>query len=602
MTKMPDSADELNDSLRQRIRHLAEEKSYLQLTLRMIEQLNPLAGVHDMVGHMLHSIVESIGGTDVKIWYWVDEQLRYASVLGEDTIADGINDPIALQVASSHCFIEERSDTANALLMGEVIPGAWHWCFPLLLGNELIGIIKLENINIASNSLRNYLPIFFSHASLILSNEIRNQSRLKALDALREKTAELDAYFNNSLDLFCIADTDGNFRKLNPAWETTLGHPLEEMTGHSFMTLLHPDDVAQTQSAVAELREQRDVLTLCNRYRHKDGSWRWIEWKSRPLGNLIFAAARDVTELRAANDAIRLAASVFSNSQEGIAITDANNDIIDINAAFTRITGYTRDDVIGRNPRLLHSGQQEADFYQAMWRSICETGTWRGEIWNRRKSGEVYAEILSIDAVRDANGKVQHYVGAFSDISQIKEHQAELERIAHFDTLTGLPNRRLLADRLRRELARSLRNNRKLGICYLDLDGFKPVNDTYGHQAGDRLLIEIANRLQHALRAGDTVARLGGDEFVLLCCDLADDAECFSALERVLKAVEQPYHVAEAAIANVSASIGVTIFPRDNADADTLLRHADQAMYFAKENGKARFEVYAPNISSTGGG
>ena len=288
---------------------------------------------------------------------------------------------------------------------------------------------------------------------------------------------------------------------------------------------------------------------------------------------------------------LKLAASVFANSQEGLTITDAENRIVDVNKAFERITGYPREEVIGQNPKILRSGYQSSSFYEEMWQDLKERGSWRGEIWNRRKSGEIYAEILSIDVVRDDHGDIAHYVGAFTDISQIKEHQAELERIANFDALTSLPNRRLLADRLGQELARAQRSARMLAVCYLDLDGFKPVNDQFGHEAGDQLLIEISRRLQNILRAGDTVARLGGDEFVLLFGGLVAIDECTSLLERILETVSLPFDVGTQSV-SVTASVGVTLYPRDDADADTLLRHADQAMYQAKASGKSCFHFF----------
>lgn len=579
------------ERLKERVRRLAEEKSYLQLILRMIEQINPMPGMHDMVSNMLHNIVESIGGTDIKIWYWLDNELRYASFLGDSASVSAIDDPTAYLVSQNCEFIESCSEPNDSLMRGGILPGAWTWWFPLLVGQELIGVVKLENVHITGASLRNFLPIFFSHAALILSNEIRNHLRQQDQEALREKTEELDNYFNSALDLFCIANTDGYFLKLNPAWSDALGYALADLQGKRFLDFVHPDDMAATLAVLEQLTAQQMVMSFINRYRHKNGSWRWIEWHAQPRGAIVFAAARDITDKKYADDALRLAASVFANSQEGIVITDADNHIIEVNNAFCRICGYEREEVIGLNPAILRSGRQDAAFYADMWQAIQEKGSWRGEIWNRRKSGEVYAEMLSIDAVRDQSGQIQHYVGAFSDISLIKEHQAELERIAHYDTLTGLPNRRLLADRLGQELARSRRTGRILGICFLDLDGFKPVNDHFGHEAGDNLLIEIAHRLQKISRAGDTVARIGGDEFVILFCDLVQEQECFLALERLLATVATPFAIGDQQM-SVSASVGVTLFPHDDADDDTLLRHADQAMYQAKEAGKGRFHLF----------
>lgn len=584
------------ERLQSRVRHLAEEKAYLQLIMRLIEQLNPRPGLPDMIRNMLHSIMEALGGTDIKLWYWIEHEVRHASFLGESGFVAEINDPLAVQVVSQRVFIERRGTPGQTLLRDGGTPDSWTWCFPLLVEPDLIGVIKLENIYLSSRPLRNYLPIFFSHAALLLSNEIRNYLRQRAQAALREKTEELDNYFNGALDLFCIADTDGYFHKLNPAWEEILGYQVADLEGKRFLDLVHPEDLAETLGTLATLAAQQPVLNFVNRYRHRNGAWRWIEWRSQAKGPLIFAAARDITEKKFAEDALRLAASVFANSQEGIVITDNTNRILDVNAAFCRITGYAREEALGRNPKLLGSGRQDAAFYETMWHAIREKGAWRGEIWDRRKSGEIYPEMLSIAAVPNEKGTIEHYVGTFFDISHIKAHEAELERIAHYDTLTGLPNRRLLADRLQQQLAHARRSGHSLAICYLDLDGFKPVNDRLGHEAGDQLLIEIGQRLKSALRVGDTVARLGGDEFVLLLCDLALEEECVPVLERVLAAIAMPLYLQGQQVA-VSASIGATLFPRDDANPDFLMRHADHAMYQAKGAGKGRFHLFDPTDS-----
>lgn len=262
-----------------------------------------------------------------------------------------------------------------------------------------------------------------------------------------------------------------------------------------------------------------------------------------------------------------------------------------VNPAFTRITGYAAEDVLGKSPTMLASGLHDWRFYRAMWASIRKTGHWFGEIWNRRKSGEVFAQILSISTVTDARGQVQHYVGIFSDISKIKAHEQELDRVAHYDSLTGVPNRRLLGDRLAQAIARADRTGAFLAVCYLDLDSFKSVNDLWGHSAGDRLLISVTESLRHVLRAEDTLARLGGDEFVILLADIQSPEECSLIMERILTAVSAPIDIEGQTLA-VSASIGVSLYPQDNVDADTLIRHADQAMYLAKDSGKNRFQMF----------
>lgn len=305
----------------------------------------------------------------------------------------------------------------------------------------------------------------------------------------------------------------------------------------------------------------------------------------------LMGITEDITERKRAEENLHITASVFDSSQEGIVITDANNVFLDVNPAFTQITGYTREEVIGKNPKVLSSGSQDKAFYAAMWQSLKQKGTWRGEIWNRRKSGEIYAELLSIAAICNNDGRVQRYVGVFSDISYLKTHEAELSQVANYDALTGIPNRRLLTDRLDQAIARAQRSAKMLSVCYIDLDGFKQVNDQHGHEAGDQLLVEVTRRMQEALRAGDTLARLGGDEFVVLFSDLASKQECHQILDRILEIVAMPVFIDSLEVA-VSASIGVTFYTSANENGDTLLRQADQAMYVAKQTGKKRYHLY----------
>jgi diguanylate cyclase (GGDEF)-like protein/PAS domain S-box-containing protein len=294
-----------------------------------------------------------------------------------------------------------------------------------------------------------------------------------------------------------------------------------------------------------------------------------------------------------AEERLRLHATAFDNAYEGMTLTDADGAILEINPAFSRITGYERSEVIGRNPRVLKSGRHDQEFYAAMWRSILGKGNWRGEIWNRGKYGDVYPELLSISAVRDGQGQISNFVAVFSDISRLKEQEQQLTQMAYFDALTELPNRVLLVDRMTLSAAQSRRNNTLMAVCYLDLDGFKSVNDTWGHEIGDLLLVEMAARLKSFIRGGDTVARLGGDEFVLLLVGMNNVDECERAVERMLAVIAQPLHKAPQPV-GLSASVGMTIFPFDDGDVDALLRHADQVMYRAKQSGKNCYLVFDP--------
>ena len=318
-----------------------------------------------------------------------------------------------------------------------------------------------------------------------------------------------------------------------------------------------------------------------------------VEICGRPLpGGGFVASYMDISERKHAEMKLYLAASVFSRALEGIVSTSADGLIIDVNESFSRITGYSRDEAVGHNPRMLKSGHQTPEFYVLMWRDLKEKGHWYGEIWNRPKSGETYAEMKNISAVCDAKGKVQHYLALFSDISPLKAHQKQLEHIAHYDPLTNLPNRILLADRLHQGLVRAQRRGQLLALVYLDLDGFKAINDRHGYQAGDQLLVAVADSMKQALREGDTLARLGGDEFVAVLGDLADIASSVPILTRLLAAAAEPTR-ADNLLLQVSASLGVTFYPQaQEIDAEQLLRQADQAMYQAKLAGKNRYHVF----------
>jgi diguanylate cyclase (GGDEF)-like protein/PAS domain S-box-containing protein len=377
-------------------------------------------------------------------------------------------------------------------------------------------------------------------------------------------------------------------------WRDLVGRPDRELFPGDAM-----DGFAQAEGQVFATGQPQ--LELVNSYTRADGQSGFVQTSRWPLFNDegavegIFGIGRDVTESRKVQAHIQLAASVFSHAREGIVITDTTGAIVDVNAAFSRITGYARDEVLGANPRMLNSGRQDNAFYSAMWEAIAETGYWSGEVWNRRKNGEMYAEILTISAVLDDEQQVKNYVALFTDITPMKEHQSQLEHIAHYDMLTGLPNRLLFADRLRQAMHLSDRHQRSLSVIYLDLDGFKSVNDQFGHETGDDLLVTLSQRMKLALREGDSLARFGGDEFVAVLVDLEQPQDCAPVLERLLLAAAEPVrltHHGEPITVRVSASIGATTYPKDGADADLLMRHADQAMYLAKQAGKNRYHLF----------
>ena len=292
----------------------------------------------------------------------------------------------------------------------------------------------------------------------------------------------------------------------------------------------------------------------------------------------------------------KLAAEVFEQSSEGIVITDAARNIVLVNHAFTATTGYSEAEVLGRNPRMLASGRQDQDFYRAMWEAINRNGRWEGELWNCRKDGSLYPEWLSISRVLDAAGEVSHYIGTFTDITQHKAAEEHIQWLAHFDTLTGLPNRVLLADRTRHTLSMVQRGQEPLALMLIDLDHFKNVNDSLGHRVGDALLQELAKRLTAAVREQDTVSRPGGDEFIMVLPG-TDAAGAAHLAEKLLETVVQPYQIEQHEL-RVTPSIGIAMYPGDGADFDTLSKCADVAMYRAKQHGRNNYCFFTSEMQA----
>ena len=293
---------------------------------------------------------------------------------------------------------------------------------------------------------------------------------------------------------------------------------------------------------------------------------------------------------------LQLFEKVFENTNEGIAITEPDGKIHAVNQAFTSITGYTAQEAVGQNPRLLKSDRHGPAFYEAMWRALAQKGQWSGEIWNRKKSGQAYPEFLSISAIRDKNGTVKNYVSVFHDISEMKIKEKQIQYMAYHDPLTGLPNRTLFKDRLEHAISRARRNAKTVQLIFIDLDNFKNVNDTAGHARGDELLKDAAERLHTVTRASDTVARLGGDEFVIMVTDVDDMMEIIGMVKRIQHAFSVPFDI-EGKSFHITCSIGISVFPEDGEDADTLVRHADLAMYHSKEKGKDKYYLFEKNMA-----
>ena len=449
--------------------------------------------------------------------------------------------------------------------------------------------------------------LFVAITSFFLAVVVRRYvSKLAVIaDQFRKSERYLISIINRVGDPVFVKDDQSRILIANDAFCSLFASAREDLIGKTLAESVDPIErehfLSVDRQVIGDGRESsieetltfkgmstRTILTRKTRYTDDSGT------------HFLVGVIRDITQRKDAEDKLQLAASVFTHAREGITITDASGTIIDVNDMFSKITGYDREEVLGENPRMLQSGRHDKAFYAVMWRALTTQGHWSGEVWNRRKNGEIYAETLTISAVRDHAGITQHYVALFSDITAIKTHQSELERIAHYDTLTGLPNRLLLSDRLEHAIAHSQRRDQALAVIYLDLDNIKTVNDTHGHDAGDAVLIALSEAMKEALREGDTLARMGGDEFVAVLVDLDQTKDCVPVINRLLEAAASVVRLpastqaqgASGQSVQVSASIGVTFYPQDDVDADVLLRHADQAMYLAKQAGKNRYHLF----------
>lgn len=393
------------------------------------------------------------------------------------------------------------------------------------------------------------------------------------------------------------------FTYIGPQIETLLGWSQDSwISAQDWIDRIHPDERESTSTycisqSIEGVDHEADYRAL-----KADGGYVWVRDVVHVIRNngattTLIGFMFDISARKQAEERLKLTSKVFLHTHEGILITDASTHIIEINAAFSRITGYERDEVLGKSPNLLKSGHQDKAFYRAMWQALSEHGFWSGEVWNRKKTGEIYAEWLAISVVSDDFGHVVNYVALFSDITQLKDHQRQLEYMAYHDTLTGLPNRILLVDRLQQALAHSHFLGKTIAIAYLDLDGFKAINDNHGHQAGDHLLKIIAQAMQASIRSSDTLSRVGGDEFVALLVNLDQAADCYVLLDRLLKAASEAIN-SDYGVLQLSASIGVVIYPEIMGDPDALIGFADKAMYHAKATGKNRYCRFEPSMLS----
>lgn len=427
-------------------------------------------------------------------------------------------------------------------------------------------LLYLDSIQNLFQSERKFRNIFHNHNAVML---LLDKSTGQIVDA---NTAALDYYGYSHAQLVSKRVQDIN--------------------------IMSPEEVAKEMSNAAS--RNKNYFTF--QHQLASGEIRYVEVHSTPIEDagktMLFSIIHDITERVENEQKLKLNAKVFEHSQEGVLVTDGQNQIITVNPAFTEITGYCQEDVAGLSPSVLKSGRHDAQFYQDMYQAIEQQGFWKGEVWNRKKDGTIYPQLLSISKVENEQGNISHYVAVFSDITRLKQSEARMEQLAHYDALTGLPNRLLLKSRIEHALERAKRHPEdKVAILFMDLDHFKVVNDSLGHMVGDELLRQVASRLKCLLREEDTVARLGGDEFVVLLEGLSQISALNTIAQNIIEEVKKPYLLDGNQETTIGTSIGISVFPDDANDLEKLLTYADSAMYKAKQNGRNTYAFYTESIT-----
>jgi len=403
---------------------------------------------------------------------------------------------------------------------------------------------------------------------------------------------------NKSNTAFFWMTTTGQVSDINDFACASLGYTHDELIGMNAWDF-DPDYKPEHQASTWEKIKKDKVLIFETRHQKKDGTIFPVEITANFLNlygkEQVFCSVQNISDRKAAEESIRLAASVYENSSEAMTVADPDGTILTVNPAFTKITGYSSEEVVGKNRGVLSSGRHNEEFFETMWGDINATGNWQGEVWDRRKNGEIYPAWLTINTVYDKDGAVYRRIYLFSDNTAWKESEALIWRQANFDTLTQLPNRQMFRDRLTQDIKKADRSNKSLILMFLDLDWFKEINDSLGHDIGDKLLQETAKRISSCVREVDMVARLGGDEFTIILNEFDPDNSASRIASEILNKLSEPFFLNEK-MSYISASIGITTYPKDTKNIDELIKNADQAMYEAKNLGRNRYIYFTPSM------
>ena len=533
--------------------------------------LNSMEGVHvlDMDGNVLE-----VNDAFCRMLGYTRDELLQMNVTdwGEEVPADGLRERLSDYVGKSKIFeaIHKRKD-----------------------GTRLDVEICATGVEIDGEGY-----LFAS------SRDITERKKLQAIQQRYKQVVEA------AMDGYWMANADGYLEEVNEAYARMSGYSIQELVGMHISQLEVHENPDEVRAHIAMLMEQR-YGRFETQHRRKDGSVVDVEVAVTFLAETgkFFVFSHNITQRKQADQALRVAAATFE-MHEAILITDAQANIIRVNSAFTHITGYSSDDVLGRNPRLMSSGRHDNAFYAALWQQLLDAGSWAGEIWDKRKNGEIYPKWMNITAVKNARGETTQYVAIFSDITERKRAEEEIRNLAFYDALTQLANRRLFIERFQTALASSSRYGGHGAVLFIDLDRFKYLNDTLGHDSGDLMLVEVAARIKSCVREVDTVARFGGDEFVVLLENISgeklDAAHTAGGVaEKIREALARPY-LLKGQEYRSSPSIGISLYHGNAEPMEVLIRHADEAMYQAKDAGRNNVRFYdalmQQNWESTRGG